>query len=448
MKKLYKIGLSILCITLITWLIPANPVTTAGTGATLAAQDEEPSLSIGGALRYNVLLTSYESDIEATDGAFTLDTWRLNAVYNNPGGISMNFEYRFYPTFGTHFIKQGWLEYDFSPRDQIQLGVTQVPFGNLAYNSNSWWFSLAYYVGLEDDHDAGLKYTRMTDSYRFDVAYFYQPEPEGPVGGAGSFGSGGSGRYSYDVIPGGSFEYAEGDELPNGEIADEDVTLVNAPLTERNQFNLRYARLFDAGEVGASFQFGQLYNSALDEFSGRFAAAVHGDFNVGGIGIKPQFAYYSMDAENDEGEELSTVFMGAYGIPYEVSTEAWIATLGLSRSVDIDVGPFTNITFYNDFSYQQNLVGEGNALLASVDEDTGVQNELNLEDNFEETIQNITGFALAAGPLYTYFDIAQGVNQPWLTDSFGTGVGPGHEDLGLGDSEYNIRFNINIGYYF
>jgi hypothetical protein len=418
MKKLYKIGLSILCITLITWLIPANPVTTAGTGATLAAQDEEPSLSIGGALRYNVLLTSYESDIEATDGAFTLDTWRLNAVYNNPGGISMNFEYRFYPTFGTHFIKQGWLEYDFSPRDQIQLGVTQVPFGNLAYNSNSWWFSLAYYVGLEDDHDAGLKYTRMTDSYRFDVAYFYQAEPEGPVGGNGSFGSGGSGRYSYDVIPGG-----------------------NASLTERNQFNLRYAQMFDAGEIGASFEYGQLYNSVTDEFSGRIAAAVHGDFMVAGIGVKPQFAYYSMDPEDDAGNELSTVNMGAYGIPYQVSTEAWLATLGLSRSVDIDVGPFTNITFYNDFSYQQNLVGEDNGLLAD-------GTTLDLEDNFEETIQNITGFALAAGPLYTYFDIAQGVNQPWLTDSFGTGVGPGHEDLGLGDSEYNIRFNINIGYYF
>mgnify|MGYP000040442769 FL=1 len=74
MNKLYKIGLSLLCITLITWLIPANPVTTAGSGATLAAQDEEPSLSIGGALRYNLLLTSYESDIEATDGALTLDT--------------------------------------------------------------------------------------------------------------------------------------------------------------------------------------------------------------------------------------------------------------------------------------------------------------------------------------------------------------------------------------
>jgi len=59
-----------------------------------------------------------------------------------------------------------------------------------------------------------------------------------------------------------------------------------------------------------------------------------------------------------------------------------------------------------------------------------------------------TGFLVSAGPVFTYFDIAQGINQPWLTDSFGIGVGPGHKDLGIGDSAYNIRFNINMGFYF
>jgi len=88
-----------------------------------------------------------------------------------------------------------------------------------------------------------------------------------------------------------------------------------------------------------------------------------------------------------------------------------------------------------------NTTGEGTTTRA-----TG--NNLTLDDNFEYTIQNITGFLVSAGPVFTYFDIAQGVNQPWLTDNFGVGVGPGHEDLGLGESEYNIRFNINIGFYF
>ncbi len=379
------------------------------------ADEEEPSLHVGGALRFNMILQSYESDIDATSSSFTMDTWRINVLYDNPGGIGLNFEYRFYPTFGTHFIKQGWLDYDFSDRTQAQLGVTQVPFGNLQYNSNNWWFSLPYYVGLEDDHDMGLKFTRTTDNWQWDFAYFFQPEPEGPPA---AFGTGGAGRYSYDVIPDG-----------------------NASLSERNQFNLRGVYQTGGSEFGASLQYGQLYNSTLDQFDGRYAFAVHADINSGNFNIKPQFLYYSMDAVDDDGQDLSTVFMGAYAIPYEVSTEAWIATLGLSYSYDVNWGPITNINFYNDFSYMENAVGEGSTVRATGD-------TIELSDNFQYTVQNITGFLVSAGPVFTYFDIAQGINHPWLTDNFGVGVGPGHEDLGIGDSEYNIRFNINIGFYF
>lgn len=383
----------------------------------LSAQnaEDESSLHVGGALRYNVILQSYESDIDATSSSFTMDTWRINVLYDNPGGIGLNFEYRFYPTFGTHFIKQGWLDYHTSDRTELQLGVTQVPFGNIQYNSNNWWFSLPYYVGLEDDHDMGLKLIHRRDNFRWDVAYFFQPEPEGPPA---AFGTGGPGRYSYDVIPNG-----------------------NASLTERNQFNLRSAWLSGSSEYGLSLQYGQLYNTSLDQFDNRYAVAVHADINAGNLNIKPQLLYYAMDAIDDDGEELSTVFMGAYAIPYQVSTEAWIATLGVSYSYDVNWGPVTNLLFYNDLSYMQNTVGEGNTRLAD-------GTTLSLDNNFQYTIQNITGILVSAGPVFTYFDIAQGVNHPWLTDAFGTGVGPGHEDLDIGKSEYNIRLNINIGFYF
>lgn len=413
MSSLYKISIRIFAFCAISFF------TTMGALLFAQSDEDESSLHVGGAVRYNMLLTSYESDIDATSSQFTWDTWRINVLYDNPGGIGLNFEYRFYPTFGTHFIKQGWLEYNFNESTQGQLGVTQVPFGNLQYNSNNWWFSLPYYVGLEDDHDMGLKITHHTENMQWDFAYFFQPEPEGPsFGGESNFGTGGSGRYSYDVVPEG-----------------------NASLTERNQFNVRGVYKLDNGEVGASLQAGQLYSLAQEEFKGRYAAAVHGSFNFGNINVMPQFLYYTKDAIDDDGQEISTVYMGAYGIPYEVSTEAWIATLGLSYSYDVDWGPITNINFYNDFSFMGNSVGEGTTLRATGD-------SITLNDNFQNTIQNITGFLVSAGPVFTYFDIAQGVNQPWLTDNFGVGVGPGHEDLGLGESEYNIRFNINIGFYF
>ncbi|AXJ00237.1 hypothetical protein CYPRO_0960 [Cyclonatronum proteinivorum] len=373
-------------------------------GASLSSDSDEPSLHVGGALRFNLLLQNYESDITPNSGTFTLDTWRLNAVYNNPGGIGMNFEYRFYPTFNTHFIKQAWLQYDFSPQTQAQLGVTQVPFGNLQYNSNNWWFSLNYYVGLEDDHDMGIKFTHRTDSWQWDFAYFFQPEPAGPANGEAAFNFGGSGRYSYDVIPDGDLS-----------------------LQERNQFNVRGAYQLPNGEVGASVQFGQLYNEVLDEFDTRYALAAHANLNYGNFNVKPQLTYYNMNATDDFGNTSPVVRMGAYGSPYDVATDALIATLGLAYSYDVDWGPVTNLLFYNDFSYMEKYLDE--------------------DFDAEHVIQNITGVLLSAGPVFTYFDIAQGYNHPWLTDDFGVGLGPGHGDLG-GEAEYNIRFNINIGFYF
>ncbi len=375
------------------------------------AHEDEPSLHVGGAVRYNLLLESYESDIDGNSGDFTWDMWAITAQYDNPGGISLNFEYRFYPTFDTHFIKQGWLEYDFTDEWQAQLGVTQVPFGNLGFNSNSWWFQLPYYLGYEDDHDIGLKLTQTTDTYRFDVAYFFSQEPHGPSPFTDHQLDG---TYSYNVNPHG-----------------------NSSLEERNHFNVRGEYFLDMGSIGASAEFGQLYNNNpgaanFEETHSKFALAGHADLNIGAINLKPQVLYYNWDAEDDDGNEVETVGMGAYGFStYDVATEAYIASLGISRNVSVDWGPITDLTFYNDFSYMGKMVGE----------DT-------VGDDFEATIHNITGFLITAGPIFTYVDVAQGVNQPWLTDDFGVGLGPGHEDLGMGDSEYNMRFNINIGYYF
>ncbi|MDR9417315.1 MAG: hypothetical protein RI564_13600, partial [Gracilimonas sp.] len=362
---------------------------------------DESSLSVGGAVRYNVLLTDYEDgNIDYNDGQFTWDTWRLN-VNAERNGVKLNFEYRFYPTFNTHFVKQGWLGYDFNDANNIQIGVTQVPFGNLQYNSHNWWFQGAYYVGLEDDHDMGIKYTYTAENWDFMGAYFFQPEPAGPAGGAGSFGFGGSGRYSYDIVPTG-----------------------NQSNYERNQLNVRATRTFniDNGtvEVGASGEIGQIWNQALDETSSRYALAAHTDINYGNWNFKGQFINYGMDAQNDLGQEVNFVNMGAYGTPYPVATDMNLYSAGLSYSYDVSWGPISNLNFYNDYTlFQKTLDGYNNAH------------------------QHVIGFLLSAGNVYTYFDIARGSNQPWITSNFGTGLAQG-----VNDARWNTRFNINIGYYF
>lgn len=315
----------------------------------------------------------------------------------------LDFEYRFYPTFDTHFIHHGWIGYNFSPNTQMQLGVTQVPFGDLTYASHSWWFATPYYVGLEDDYDIGLKLTHKLNAMDFAFAYFHQPEPAGPAPEGASYGVGGSGRYSYDIIP------VEGESNQ-----------------ERHQLNGRFAYTLEHGdmgntEVGLSGQYGQIYNSALDEFGSHNAFAAHLDGNYGKFNLKLHYIMFSHDVKDDDGNELDIVQMGAYGSgTYPVAAEASMATVGLSYSLPVEMGPISNLTFYNDFTQT-----------------------MKSEDGFEDTQQNTLGCMITAGNVYTYVDLAMGKNHPWLTDNFGTGLGAGVEE-----PDWNKRFNINIGYYF
>ncbi len=383
----------------------------------------ESSYKIGGAVRYNLFLKNYEND-ETTfsDGQFTWDTWRLNISGVNDAGVILNFEYRFYPTFGTHFIHHGYFGYEFDNSDQIQIGVNQVPFGDQTWASHSWWFSGAYYMGLEDDYDMGVKYLTGTDNWDFALAYYFQPEPAGPSPTGyeawPSYGVGGSGRYSYDIIPktADSENWLFGDEN-NGKAMS---------VYERNQVNARAATSFEIGdlgtsEVGLSLQYGQLYNSLLDENGSHYALGAHLDANLNKFNVKLFGIYYNHDTKWDDGTKADVVPMGAYGSGvYPVAAEAAVLNLGVSYPVDVDFGPISNLLFYNDYTLTSKM-----------------------NSDFTDTQQNILGFMVTAGNVYTYCDIAMGQNQPWLTNTFGKGLGVGDPD-----APWNIRYNINIGYYF
>lgn len=63
---------------------------------------------------------------------------------------------------GEASLKHGWLGYRFNDYNQLQVGLTTVPFGIQPYTSNSYFFNINYYVGLEDDADMGIKYIYPT----------------------------------------------------------------------------------------------------------------------------------------------------------------------------------------------------------------------------------------------------------------------------------------------
>lgn len=372
-------------------------------------KEKEDGFNIGGAIRYNLLSEFYGNPASNLNPKFTWDTWRLN-VDGSMSGIDLSFEYRFYPTFGTHFIHHGYLGYSFSENVYMKLGVTQVPFGITPFASHSWWFQGAYYVGLEDDYDMGISFDiQPADNITVNLAYFRQAEPEGPrFGGESTYGNAGAGRYSYDIVP--------------------DPTM-NSSNRELNQFNARVAwNATEDWELGISAQAGSIYNSVVDDSktATAFAGHVVGDF--GNFNLKAEFINYNYRALGDNGQILDVIQMGAYGDTYYsgegytggVATQANIFMAGLSYTIPVDFGPVSGIQPYIDYT----LIDKSNS-------------------DFHNTEHLVPGFLVTAGPVYLYVDYAMGKNQPWLTSDFGKGLGSGIED-----AEWNKRFNINLGYYF
>lgn len=395
--------------------------------ANFAAQETKKDtswLKIGGALRLNTIYTIYEGQTfplgTDTRNDWTWDTWRLN-VDSYSDGLQLSFEYRFYPTFNTHFIKYGWIGYRFNPSTNLQVGITQVPFGLLTYASHSWWFMTPYYVGLEDDHQIGFNFTKEIDKWRFNIAYFLLSEPRGT--NELTFGVPASARYSYDVV-----------QIPG-----------NSNI-ERRQINLRASKLLNTGEIGISLQTHEVYNQQTTHTGRQFAGAIHFENNWGQWNLKTQVIYYNYkNVQDDNGNELDFVQMGAYGFgTYDVASEAAMYTIGASYDIPLKWGPIRNIQLYTDYTYMQKF---GEIRLNGVNE------------RFAPTHMLVPGALISAGKIYCYFDIAGGINQPWLTDSFGgnsAGTGRGVNYLEpISDSNpidrdpyWNTRLNINLGYYF
>ncbi len=220
---------------------------------------EKPQVKFGGALRFNYNLSTWKPEQKQRGGDFGFDLFRLNAkaAYK---GIKLNAEYRLYSSaFGGGMLKQGWLGYDLDDKNELQLGLTQVPFEITQYNSSNWFFSINYYVGLEDDHDMGIKWHHENEKFAFDLAFFKNAE-ELQFGDASDLSNQ---RYSYDV----SSIDVDGDgqlDYRNKEV---------------NQLNGNFIYKFNSNKakhsLGASAQFGGLYNLHTQKMGNHYAFAAY-----------------------------------------------------------------------------------------------------------------------------------------------------------------------------
>ncbi len=350
---------------------------------------ENTSLALGGALRLNAAWRSEDDADQDTFGNAGFDLFRLDvsASYDD---WELDVQYRWYEYMDT--IHHGYLAYNFSPQQRLEFGVTQVPFGLLPYASHSFWFSQGYYLGLEDDYDAGVKYRHEAAPWVFDIGFFKNEERNN---------SASPDRYSFDVTRSGVQQNEE-----------------------ENQFNLRVARQFDLGadhalEAGVSGAWGQLYNRTTEDSGDYWRAAAHLDFDSGPWELQLQGSYYDYSPENPAGVDDNTVLMGAFADTELVAAEGALFGVNVARRMNVDtVRAIDGMICYNDYSYLKKR-GRG---------------------DLPDSQMNVTGCSFGIGPIYTYVDFIAGKNAPFLGAA--DALGPSS------DSDWQARFNINIGWYF
>jgi len=354
-------------------------------------QADAAKINVGGAVRFQYSVKDYDNDDKDRSGDFDFDVFRLD-FNGTVGDITLSAQYRWYQYMDV--VHHAYLGYQVNENWNAKIGITQVPFGNLTYNSNSFFFSSNFYVGLEDDYDAGLSFTGIYDKHDIRIGFFKTDE----LGGIDGYVSDKTGRYSYDIVGTRDLSSQGIWDTPNQGLAD-DSTL-----------NLRYSYHFEHAEVGASLLSGGLEGENGDA----------GDHNAYAFHVKGQYENFGLlfqytDYEYDLNDNADFVAVGAYAFYDTIPASANITSLSLTYSLPVTIGPVTNLTFYNDYSLMNNKSG----------------------DLQEDTMMNVAGIMATAGNLYTLIDFAMAKNQPFLGGSL------------AGDSDdTNSRFNLNFGFYF
>jgi hypothetical protein len=353
-----------------------------------AQNGEKPQLTMGGAFRFNCRYNDWNEANRKQRGSMQYDMFRINAdaIYKK---IQAHAEYRFYSkSNGGGMLKSGWIGYNFDEKNQLRFGQTTVPFGILPYQSNSYFFNINYYIGLEDDDDMGISYQHSSKQWQMNIAFFKNSDLLNSEASEIS-----ASRYSYDI--GGRSK---------------EINTVVGRVAYKGGKGLKY-------EFGASGFLGQTYNIDSKKNDGRYAYAAHAILDWNRWNLKTQFTLY--DYSNEESRKTNSVTMVAFDAPYKVADKGKTYSACLSYTIHFKNKFVESIKIYNDYSY------------------------LNKSNHkFNDSQQNVFGCSVSAGPILVYADIVTAKNQSWINPEWDNSFADGAND------KWHTRLNLNVGYYF
>ena len=347
-------------------------------------------LTLGGVFGFNYTYRDFAkaSGTKVGDTGFDSLTLNLDARH---GDFSLSTSYIWFSYMD--ILYHGWIGYDFSDISQVQVGVTQVPFGILPFASNSWWWGINHYIGLEGDHDLGVKWIYDPKPFNLQLAFFKNAEWGNPSKHE---------RYFYDVVT-------------QDEQANEETNQLNARLA----YTIQHGS-FGSTEIGFSGEYGQLYNSVTDDTGDHWAGDIHLVGQYGNFNLKLELAKYQYDPRNPVGVSNKTILMGGLGDAYPVAAEGTLAVANVAYNVPINGRLVKSLTFFNDYGV---IFKE--------------------EDKFEDSHLNILGCIIKTGPVSTFVEFIAGKNMPYVGSHMGRAFA-----LGDSNATWEKMFNINMSYHF
>lgn len=351
----------------------------------------------GGAIWLRSTFQDWIQENQANQRGFYFDQFRLSLKgdhgLDNNAKLKFSAQVRFWSyQFAVHHM---WFGIALNDHHELRYGITNTPFGALPSISSSFWYSLNYYVGFEDDHDAGFHYIYKKDGFDFQFAYFRNEEYNNPEL---------TNRFAPDLV-------VSGDQQN----------------FERNQFNVRVAYTFgkdtsSTTEFGLSGEVGQIENQLTDDSGDRWALAAHYVGYYGKWNPYAQVVKYEFDPNNPNEIDDRTVLMGFFSDQRSIAARATTLTGGLRRHWDIDWWLIDKINAYVEYS---TILKEAS--------------------NFSDSKLFNPGFVVQAGPFYIWTDFLVGQNAWWFNDS--------QENSGLGagaanSEKWEFRYNFSLQWYF